>query len=73
MSRHRPGSGYGHRVQYIGWECWRLSWMWDRYYRDSRLRFPQVITRETDEAGAMRFAEKWGLAKPMGEREEIIE
>lgn len=61
MNRHRPGGGYGHRVRYIGWDTYRLSWCYDKYYVTSRLRFPRHMTRDTDRAGAERFAKKWGV------------
>ena len=55
-------SGTGHRIQYIGWGVYRLSWYWDK--KVGRLRWPTRITRDTDEAGAQRFSKKWKCAMP---------
>jgi len=57
----RSTAGYSHRVHQPAADYYVISWMWDRYYRDSRLRFPQTVRRITDLAGARRFAKKWGL------------
>jgi hypothetical protein len=38
-----------------------LSWTTDHKHAGSRLRFPRAHYRHTDEAGARRFAKKWGL------------
>jgi len=56
--------GYGHHIQRLGHDLYRLSWSWDRKYRTSRLRFPQRMVRDTDLAGAVRFAKKWGCQLP---------
>lgn len=58
MSRHSSSSSYGHRIDRIAPDCYRLSWIVDRYYSGSRLRFPTTKTRDTDEAGAARFAKR---------------
>lgn len=39
MSRYHPGRSYGHGVQRLGHDCYRVSWEVDRYYAGSRLRF----------------------------------
>jgi hypothetical protein len=57
-------SGYGHRIQRIGWDHYRLAWVHDRKYAGSRLRWPRAITRDTDRIGAERFAAKWGCKMP---------
>jgi hypothetical protein len=57
-------SAYGHRIQRIGSDHYRLSWTFDTKIAGSRLRWPRTITRDTDEAGALRFAEKWGRKMP---------
>ena len=64
MSRHRPGGGYGHHIQWLGPDHYRLSWSWDAYYASSRLRHPRKMTRDTDRAGADRFAKKHGIKVP---------
>lgn len=48
----------------IGFDHYRLSWTFDTKVAGSRLRFPRTITRDTDYAGAMRFAKKWELTVP---------
>ena len=56
-------SSYGHHAVYredFG-GYYVLSWVVDRKYPDSRLRFPEVRRRDTDRAGALRFAERWGV------------
>lgn len=63
MSRFNSAGSYGHAVQRIGRDHYRLSWVVDRYYSGSRLRYPRVGTRDTDLAGARRFARRWELAE----------
>jgi hypothetical protein len=58
-------SAYGHKVQRIGNDHWRLSWIVDFKYPSSRLRFPRVFTRDTDLIGAARFALKHELKPPV--------
>lgn len=58
--------GYGHRIQRVGPDHYRLSWTHDRKYAGSRLRHPVTVRRDTDEAGARRFAAKWGVRMPGG-------
>lgn len=55
----RYHSGFG------GW--WEIGWTFDRYYRSSRLRHPQTMSKATDEAGARRFCKKWGIKFPESE------
>lgn len=55
---------YGHKIQRIDHDHYRLSWTIDRKSAGSRLRFPRATTRDTDSAGAVRFAKKWGLELP---------
>lgn len=57
-------SGYGHRIQRIGRDHFRLFWTFDRKIAGSRLRWPTTVTRDTDEAGAKRYAKKWGAKMP---------
>lgn len=59
MSRHRSQHSYGQSVQRIFHDHYRLHWTVDRYYEGSRLRYPTSFSRDTDEAGARRFAQKW--------------
>jgi hypothetical protein len=57
-------AGYSHRIHYIGFDHYRLSWSYDHYYRDSNLRHPRRVRRDTDLKGAERFAKKWDLTVP---------
>lgn len=52
------------RIVFMGMVIYRLSWVVDRYYSGSRLRFPKVYTRETDEKGAKRFCRRRGIEFP---------
>lgn len=54
-------SSYAHRVRQIGFDHYRLSWIVDFHYSSSRLRHPRIFTRDTDEAGAVKFSKRWGL------------
>lgn len=54
-------ASYGHRIQILDHECFRISWVIDRKISGSRLRFPTTLSRDTDKAGAERFAKKWNL------------
>ena len=38
-----------------------ISWTVDHHYRTSRLRYPRVHSRYTDEKGARKFCKKHGL------------
>lgn len=57
-------SSYGHRITRVMGDCYRLSWSFDVKLKGSRLRWPRTMTRDTDEAGALRFAKKWNIAMP---------
>ena len=61
MGRYSSSGSYSHRIQRIGRDFYRLHWTVDRYYQGSRLRYPRGCSRDTDEAGATRFAKKWHL------------
>lgn len=65
MSRFRSSGSYGHSIFRIGHDHYRLCWTVDRYYSGSRLRFPRGSSRDTDLAGAKRFAKRWGLVEPV--------
>ena len=64
MSRFSSSGSYGHAIQHIGPDHYRLHWTVDRYYSGSRLRFPRGSSRDTDLAGAKRFAKRWKLPEP---------
>lgn len=64
MSRFSGGGSKGHKIQRLDSSWYRLRWTVDYYYSGSRLRFPRGFSRDTDEAGARRFAKKWGVKMP---------
>lgn len=55
-------SSYGHRIQRLGADWFRLSWTVDTKHR--RIRYPHGYSRDTDLKGATRFAKKWGVTVP---------
>lgn len=63
MSGRVEGS-YGHHIRRIGPDHYRLSWAVDFKYASSRLRHPRGFDRDTDEAGARRFARRWHVNMP---------
>ena len=63
-------SSYGHVIQRIGSDHYRLYWTVDFKYPSSRLRFPRVFSRDTDESGARKYANKWGAKFPEKEQQE---
>lgn len=69
MSARTRGS-YEHHIRQIGPDHYRVSWTVDRKYSWSRLRFPVGFQRDTDEAGARRFAQKWKLSEEGAIRDE---
>lgn len=66
MTRPSTHKSYGHRCEIIGPDHYRLSWVVDRYIKRSRLRFPTTYRRDTDEKGARKFCERWGIDLPRG-------
>ncbi len=67
MGRYDSNNSYGFRCRYMKtpWDNYYIvSWVVDRYYSDSRLRFPRRCSRETDEAGAIRFCKKHEINMP---------
>lgn len=62
--RYHPQTSYGHRIVLGPWGDYTLSWVVDRYYEGHRCRFPKTYRRSTDEAGARRFAKRWGVPMP---------
>jgi hypothetical protein len=65
MGRFSANRSYGHSICRMGSNWYRLSWAYDRYFKNSRLRHPQGQSCFTDLAGAKRFAEKWGCSMPI--------
>jgi len=64
MSRHRSASSYSHAIRLIAPDHYRLFWTVDHHYASSRLRHPRGHSRDTDLAGAKRFAKRWGVEVP---------
>jgi hypothetical protein len=64
MSRHRVAKSYGHTIRRLVSGDYRLHWTIDRYYAGSRLRHPTGYNRDTDRAGAERFAKKHNVKMP---------
>lgn len=73
MSRHQSSGSQGHSITSIGWGDYRLHWSVDRYYPGSRLRHPRSCHRDTDLAGAIRFALKHGCLKMPDEVRKAVE
>ncbi len=68
MGRFSSSGSYGHRMHRFGSDHYRLSWVVDRYYTGSRLRHPTGYSRDSDYAGAVRFAKKHGLEIPQEQK-----
>jgi hypothetical protein len=64
MSRFHTQKAYGQRIVKLFADCYRISWVVDRYYSGSRLRWPTESSRVTDDRGAERFCKKHGLTVP---------
>lgn len=62
-------ASYSHRIRLIVPGHFRLSWTVDFKYPSSRLRFPRTFTRDTDEAGAKRFAKRHECPLPSPSQE----
>lgn len=61
MGRFGGSNSYGFSCRKYGEDWYRLSWVVDSYYSNSRLRHPKRFTRDTDLAGAKRFCKKHDL------------
>lgn len=57
---------YGHSIALLSaiHEEFELRWFWDQKLRGSRLRYPRMMRKITDKAGAVRFAKKWSCPMP---------
>jgi hypothetical protein len=66
VSRYGGGGAYGHAIVLMSAAHgeYRLYWTVDRYYPDSRLRFPRQCVRDTNRKGAEKFAKRWGCKMP---------
>lgn len=65
MGRYSANTSYSHGCSRIDYDCYSISWVTDRYYASSRLRFPRTTRRVTDEVGARKFCKKWGVEFPI--------
>ena len=54
-------SSYGHKIYTICPGQYRLTWTVDKFVEGVRTRFPTGYSRDTDKAGAKRFAKKHGI------------
>lgn len=76
MSRYSSSGSTGHSIRSMkGVSPWydaddyEISWTVDYYYDGVRGRFPRRFRRDTNRAGAERFAKKWKLTMPeLGKR-----
>lgn len=64
MSRHRSSGSNSHHIARLRAGEYRVSWAVDRYYPDSRLRHPRGCSRDTDLAGALKFAKRHNIQFP---------
>jgi hypothetical protein len=64
VSRWNSSGSMHHHIARIGPDHYRLYWTVDRYTKNSRLRLPTRYSRDTDEAGAHRFAKRWDVKMP---------
>jgi hypothetical protein len=64
---------YAHKYRRISHNHYRLSWSFDVKIAGSRLRWPRTISKDTDLAGAWRFAKKWDLSPPTELLNDTIE
>lgn len=64
MSRHSSSGSTHHRIQRERSDEYVISWTVDFYYPGTRGRFPRTFRRDTNEAGARRFAKRWKIAMP---------
>lgn len=71
MSRYHPSRSTNHCIAQFGPDDFRISWVVDFYYSGSRLRWPRQFSRDTDRAGAKRFAKRWNLAWDDAQRDPL--
>jgi hypothetical protein len=64
MGRYSGNTSYGHRWRKIGVNEFIISWIYDKYYAGSRLRFPQHRDKYVDLKGCIKFCKKWGIEQP---------
>ncbi len=64
MGRYSRNGSVNHALQRLCFDCWRLTWVCDRYYVGDRCRYPRRNSRETDAKGALRFCKRWDISIP---------
>lgn len=64
MGKITGRSAYGHHIQRIGIDHYRIFWTFDTKIQGSRLRYPRTLSRDTDEKGALKFSKKWDCRIP---------
>lgn len=52
MGRYSGNNVSGHKLRRLGEDCWRISWVIDRYYPTSNLRHPTGYSRVTYSEGS---------------------
>jgi hypothetical protein len=57
-----PSGSRRHKIQYLGHDDYRLSWT--TYRSAGRMLHPTTYSRDTNRAGAERFAKKWRITLP---------
>ena len=63
MGRYSTSTGYSFKCRKIDSGIYRISWVVDYYYANSRLRYPRRFSRDTDQRGAERFCKLHGIIK----------
>jgi hypothetical protein len=64
MGRFSVNRSREHNCEWVGFDTYEISWVYDRYYAGSRLRFPRGMKRITDTRGAIKFCKRWKLEPP---------
>jgi len=59
---------YGHRINVLPNGIFKLSWQFSAQAWSSDKFYIRTMTRNTDKAGAMRFAKKWKIQLPKTRR-----
>jgi len=61
-------SSYGHNISKIVDDAYSLRW-WVNHFGTRRGVYARPFDRPTDEAGAKRFAKRWGVEMPEDRQE----
>lgn len=57
--------GRDHRIRRLGFDEYELSWRVEYKINGSRILHHRMMHRDTNRAGAERFAKKWGCPLPV--------